>query len=72
MIELPDPEIPKDEFYVRYEEYKLLLEEIKGREELKRKMQLVEQRKNKINELLHKKQELTQMGKLPNKVGMKI
>ena len=28
MIELPDPEIPKDEFYVRYEEYKLLLKEM--------------------------------------------
>ena len=54
-ILLPDPEIPKDEFYLRYEEYKLLLEEIKGREALKRKIELVEQRKNKINELLQKK-----------------
>ena len=52
MIELPDPEIPKDEFYVRYEEYKLLLKEMQGREDLKRKKKLVEKRKNMINDLL--------------------
>ena len=45
MIELPDPEIPKDEFFLRYTEYKLLVDELEGRKELKRKMKLVEERK---------------------------
>ena len=58
MIELPDPEIPKEEFYLRYEEYKLLLKEMQGREDLKRKKKLVEKRKNMINDLLKQKQEL--------------
>ena len=58
MIELPDPEIPNEEFYLRYEEYKLLLKEMQGREDLKRKKKLVEKRKNMINDLLKQKQEL--------------
>ena len=38
MIELPDPAIPKEEFGPRYDDYQTLCKEIKGREDLVRKL----------------------------------
>ena len=47
-IDLPDPAIDHDEFLLNYEEYKLLLNQKKARDDLERKIELVEQRKKAI------------------------
>ena len=55
LIELPDPEIPFQEFKMKYAEYKLLVEQIKAGEELERKKLLVVERVKDINKLLEEK-----------------
>ena len=49
-IDIPDPDIDPAVFKQRYDEYQLLIKDIAARKELERKKELVEKRKNQIEE----------------------